>query len=168
MAEHEFTNEQLALAEEIQKERYFTINSSGKTDTFVRAWVTLRTNAEMGVNFFSRKSRAKELMKSMEELKIPASEIASDSDKEVYIAEWESFAEKYIDLCYTDKAFGSNLFGLMHAKKTEVTERIRSEIILVTDKFPALFGEQERFATLKNIMLLTLEGMREKYEAADK
>lgn len=164
----EFTEEQKALAEALEKERFYTINQTGKTDTFVRAWVSLRTNAEMGVSFFSRKSRRKALDQSMAEIKISASETASEAEKEVYIAQWKDFASKYIKLCYTDKAFGSNFFGLARASKKEVTERIRAEIILVTESFPMNFGEQERFKTLQDIMLSTLEELRLQYETEEK
>lgn len=160
----EFTPEQLALQEEIQKRRHETIDHSGKTDTYIRAWMMIKNGAEQGASRFTMKSHKKSLDVYMAELDLLRYQEANEAEQEVYRAEWTDFAKTLIRLCYEDRTYGSTLFGLIPMKKENVGAKIARDIQLALYDYPAQFQLESYFEPLKQIVERELEIQRPNYE----
>ncbi len=163
----EFTEEQLALQAEIQKRRHYTIDQSGKTDTYIRAWMMIKNGAEQGVSRFTMKSHKKSLDVYMKDLDLYAYQEASEAEQEVYRAEWSDFAKRVISLSYEDRTYGSTLWGLIPMKKETVGAKIARDIQLAMHDYPAEFQLENYFAPLQQILVRELEIQRPNYENQD-
>jgi len=157
----EFNEAQKALLEEIQKKRFYTINQSGQTDLFIRAFVIILSTSEQGVNMFNRKSREKEFMSYMNDLGLAEYGNRTEEEQAVYREEWHAFAKRYIDICRQDKNYGSTVFGLLKMKKNQVVNKIENDINIVTKVYPCEFQKQEMTAPLYQIMMEELELQKE-------
>jgi len=165
--ESNLNQHQQELKEQLENERYYTINKSGKTDTFVRAWIMIRNGAAVGVNFLNQKRHVRELNQYIAELHLLDFENASEEDRQVYLLEYKQFAAKWIKMCYTDKNYSSTLFGLIKSKATTVTGRIIDDINTITVEYPSMFGQEQHFEILRKVMLEELDLQKANYEDED-
>ncbi|MBQ1681517.1 MAG: hypothetical protein II067_04785 [Agathobacter sp.] len=153
----EWTEKQQALRDEIMHQRHYTIDQTGKTDTYIRAWTMIKNSAEQGVTWFGMKHRKKVLIRYMEDLNLYAYVEADEESKAVYYEQWEDFACKIMDLCFRDKTYGSAMFGLLPISKEALVNKVIHDIALATIEYPEKFGLESYFSVLNGILTKQLE-----------
>lgn len=134
------------------KKRYFTYDKKGKADAFMHAWTMIKASSSSGTSFFTKKKQLRELLTYMEDLCLVHYDTKDPTEQKVLKEEWTAFAVQLISSNIGNRTYCSTLWGLIPIKDTMVAQKIANDIELVTVQYPALFGYEESFAPLHQIV----------------
>lgn len=146
------------------EKRFFSIDPSGKTDLFMRAWTMIQASSASGVSFLKKKRLTAELETYMKDLCLLWDASGSEWEEKIRTEEWRDFARTFIASCTGSKAYCSTLFGFVPIKDTVIAEKIAAEILLVTRDYPGKLGLADAFAPFRQIMCETYCQMMEQGE----
>ncbi|MEY8393163.1 hypothetical protein D3Z36_13805 [Lachnospiraceae bacterium] len=132
--------------------RFFSKNKAGTIDTFMHAWMMIKSSSAAGVSFLKKKRLMRELETYMEELCLLPSTLFSQEEQQILTDEWRDFSHSFLASCTGSKAYCSTLFGFVPIKDATIAQKIAEEILLVTRDYPANFGLSEEFAPFRQIM----------------
>ena len=104
-------------------------------------------SAQNNFHSFDILKREKELRAELKELCV----LDFDYD-EILHAEWENFADIYLDTCSTH-SYRSTLFGIVTLKDEVVADRIASEIDTVTRLAPKQYRLEKECEKLREILI---------------
>lgn len=133
--------------------RYFSYDSKGNIDAFMRAWTMIKAASASGVSFLTKKKQLRELLSYMEDLCLIHYNPESPEEMQVLNEEWTSFAAQLISSNAGSRTYCTTLFGLVPISDKAVAQKIAADIELVTKEYPALFGCADAFIPLRQIMI---------------
>ncbi len=156
---YNFNEKQQEMFEALKKERFYTINKSGKSDTFMRAWVNLISASQQRMGRLNRKKIEKAYASGISDLKLMEYAQATEEEKAVYDAHYEEFARKLIDISRTDRNYAAMYGGILHLSAESVKKKLQAEIDIATSSFPAKFEQEELFLPVRRQLLMALEAV---------
>lgn len=156
---YNFNEKQQEMFEALKQERFYTINRSGKSDTFMRGWVSLISASQQKMGRFNRKKIEKAYASGISDFKLMEYAQATDEEKAVYDAHYEEFARKLIDISRTDRNYAAMFGGILHLDAASVKRKLQAEIDVVTREFPSKFEQTELFLPLRKQLLLFLDAV---------
>lgn len=130
----------------IFEKRYAPVEKNMRPDLFLRAWISIFAAGQSAKDLLWRKKSEKQIHAFYESLCV--FEPASDFLK----AEWNAFANAWIDICLTDTRYGSSFFGFGRMSQEAIADKIRNEIYVVMEEIPMYYGFQDSCETLKEIL----------------
>ncbi len=117
----------------------------GKTyaDRFLRVFMELKYVFDSGAHTLFRKSKEKQIRRALETIEYRSYSDADDLTHDLYCNELLHMGRLYINLCRTDKQYGSVILGIGRMKKESLTEKIARDIHTSSIAIPAQYGMTE-------------------------
>lgn len=145
---------------EVFEKRY----SESYADTFMSAWLQLKTLTTEPVHFFNRKLKEKQLRALLTQLCVleyPYSKILKE--------EWQDFARTWITICTESSSYRSVAFGIARVSDKNTALRLCHDIDTMTRLFPESFHLEKECSILHSILVNTfiqmIENGQEYWEA---
>lgn len=120
-------------------------------DTFLHAWVMIKASSATSISFLQKKTLQRELEGYMKDLWLLDYEPQTIETLALRDKKWRDFARNLIQSYSDDKAYCSTLFGFVPIKDAAVAEKIATEIMTVTVKYPSKFNLSNAFEPLKQV-----------------
>lgn len=117
------------LRQELWEIRYGTEGEQGGPgDGFLRLWMTMEFNRNVGHKLFGIKSAQKEIRKELKQLKFEEFQNRSQLHRDLLYRECEHLVSLYIQLCAKDKNYNSVILGLMTMKEESAVAKLKRDI----------------------------------------
>ena len=138
----------MEFKESIEHKRYYTIDNTGKTDNYMKAWIDLKTARAMGVNAFRQQTPDQIFNAFLEDFDLAGYADRPLEEQEVLKDQWQDFAKKYVSMCRFDKSYSTALFGLITLKNDAIRSKITEEVDGLLASYADQFGHRQDFAPL--------------------
>lgn len=117
------------IRQEIWQIRYGRqAEQGGPADAYLRLWMTLEFNRNVGHKFFGARGAQKDIRKELALLKFQELRTRSALHEELLYRECQHLVALYMDLCAKDKNYNSVILGLMTMKEESSLAKMKRDI----------------------------------------
>lgn len=140
-----------AYRRKLLEKRFFSKNKKGTSDSFMLAWIMIKTDCENTP--LSPKKKKQEFTKYLKELCLIDYEPENEAEQQVLLEEWTDFARRYLSSCTGSRTYCSTFFGIVPIRDEAVARKIAEEINLITKEYPAKLGFPNALLPLREIFI---------------
>lgn len=140
-----------AIREKIWNIRYAEknpVDQKTRADGFLALWMVMEFNRNAGGKMFGKGRAKKEILKELEKYRFAEFLNGSELEKNLIYRECYHMVKTYIDLCETDKSYGSTLFGILSMKDTDLKAKMKNDLYETGIQLAADLGMEEEMAPI--------------------
>ena len=137
------------ICEELFERRYVSREKNVQSiDYAIRGWVNMKFLPEVARGWFTKKKLDVRVREILDDMGYGICEQYGALGREIWYKELCNIVRVYIDLCHSDKSYGSIIFGIGKMKKEKLVAKIGDDLVTITYSIPKEIGMHNEFEQL--------------------
>lgn len=113
------------------------VEKNNRADGYLAMWMSMEFNKEAGKGFFGSRGAKKEIVEHLKKLKFIEIQEKGGLYEELLYRECCHMVKMYMELCETDKSYGSTFCGLINITQDKLVNKIRRDIEMTAVELPS-------------------------------
>ncbi|MDO5135531.1 MAG: hypothetical protein Q4D55_05710 [Eubacteriales bacterium] len=124
------------------------VEKNNRADGFLALWMEMEFNKDAGHRLFGGQGARKNLNRRLKNLKFDEFQEKGGLYQELLYRECCHLVKLYMELCETDRSYGSALCGLINIGQDKLKDKIQSDVYNTAVVLPQALGMEEELGIL--------------------